>query len=100
MQASAPDLELLINNKIKDVNSFNNSMNNIMLMMKFYEQQQKKKKYNHFNLINNLIQTVDGHNNNKLSTTSTSLTFSIIGVGFIVIPYNSWRWLYSNNSSI
>ena len=97
LQPSAPDLELIINKKkIKDMNSFNNSINNIMLMMKFYEQQyaKYKKKYNHFNLLNNLIQGVDGVI--IISCTSTSITFSIIGVGIIVVSYNLW---YSSNSN-
>ena len=61
IQPSAPDLELIIDKKIKDINSFNNSIKNIMLMMKYYDQQyqKQKKKYNKYNLINNAIQSLD-----------------------------------------
>ena len=85
-QPSAPDLELLIDKKIKDINSFNNSINNIILMMKYYDQQyqKQKKKYNKYNLINNAIQTLDSIT--KISTTSSSITFSITGIGVIVVP--------------
>ena len=86
IQPSAPDLELIIDKKIKDINSFNNSINNIMLMMKYYDQQYQKykKKYNKYNLINNAIQTLDSIT--IISTTSSSITFSIIGIGVIVVP--------------
>ena len=84
---SAPQLEELINQKIKDSQSFNNSINNIILMMKYYDQQfeKYKKKYNKYNLINNAIQTFDSII--IISTTSSSITFSIIGIGVIVYIY-------------
>ena len=47
---SAPDLELIINQKIKDSNSFNNSLQNINLMMKYYEEQNNKNKKKYKNL--------------------------------------------------
>ena len=86
IQPSAPQLEEIIDKKIKDINSFNNSINNIMLMMKYYDQQyqKQKKKYNKYNLINNAIQSLDTLA--IISTTSSSITFSIIGVGVIVVP--------------
>ena len=47
-QQSSVNWEEIINKKLKEVNSFNNSINNINLISKFYEEEYKKlkKKYN------------------------------------------------------
>ena len=42
--------EEIINKKLKEVNSFNNSINNINLISKFYEEEYKKLKRNITNL--------------------------------------------------
>ena len=39
--------EEIINKKLKEVNSFNNSINNINLISKFYEEEYKKLKKKH-----------------------------------------------------
>ena len=88
---SAPyDVESMINkqlqNELQKVNSFNNSIQNISLMMKYYELEENKykKKYTKYKLINNLINSLDGIM--VIGTTSASVTLSITGVGFIVVP--------------
>ena len=49
--------EEIINKKLKEVNSFNNSINNINLISKFYEEEYKKlkKKYNKFKTMNKIL---------------------------------------------
>ena len=78
--------EEIINKKLKEVNSFNNSINNINLISKFYEDEYKKlkKKYNKFKTLNKLLNTIDSIT--IISTTSTSITFSLTGFGIITIP--------------
>ena len=85
-QPSAPDLELIINQKIKDINSFNNSLQNINLMMKYYEEQnnKNKKKYKKLKNINKFLNTFDTLI--IISSTTSSITLSILGIGLIVIP--------------
>ena len=78
--------EEIINKKLKEVNSFNNSINNINLMSKYYEEEYKKlkKKYNKFKTLNKILNTIDSIT--IISTTSTSITFSLTGFGIITIP--------------
>ena len=86
IQPSAPDLESIINNKIKDINSFNNSVQNINLMMKYYEEQNQKykKKYKKFKNINKFLNTFDTLA--VIGITTSSITLSVLGIGLIVIP--------------
>ena len=88
---SAPyDVESMINKRLQselqNLNSFNNSIQNISLMMKYYELEEKKykKKYTKYKLINNLINPLDGII--VIGTTSASATLSVTGVGIIVVP--------------
>ena len=69
--------EEIINKKLKEVNSFNNSINNITLISKFYEEEYKKlkKKYNKFKTLNKILNTIDSVVIIS-SSTSTSVTFS------------------------
>ena len=75
-----------INKKLKEVNSFNNSINNINLISKYYEEEYKKlkKKHNKFKNLNKILNTIDSIVN--ISSTSTSITFSLTGFGIITIP--------------
>ena len=79
-------LESMIKKQLAKQASFNNSIQNIMMMMKYYELEEKKykKNYKKYKLINNLINSTDGLI--ILSTTSTSVTLSIAGVGVIFVP--------------
>ena len=85
-QQSSVNWEEIINKKLKEVNSFNNSINNINLISKFYEDEYRKLKniYNKFKTMNKILNTVDSLV--IISTTSTSITFSITGFGIITIP--------------
>ena len=78
--------EEIINKKLKEVNSFNNSINNINLISKFYEEEYKKlkKKYNKFKTLNKILNTIDSVV--IIGFTSTSITFSLTGFGIITIP--------------
>ena len=89
IQPSAPQLEELINQKLKDTQSFNNSILNINLMMKYYEEQNtaNKKKYNKIKNINKFINTFDTIT--IIGATGTSITLTILGIGLIVIPIAS-----------
>ena len=86
-QPSAPDLELIINQKIKDSQSFNNSLQNINLMMKYYEEQnnKNKKKYKKLKNINKFLNTFD---------TLIIISFECIFYNFI--NFRNWIDCYSN----
>ena len=91
MTPSAPyDVETMINKRlqteVQKLNSFNNSIQYISLMMKYYEMEENKykNKYTKYKLINNIINSTDGLI--IIGTTSASVTLSITGVGFIVVP--------------
>ena len=78
--------EEIINKKLKEVNSFNNSINNINLISKFYEEEYKKlkKKHNKYKNLNKILNTIDSVA--IISTTSTSITLSLTGYGLIIVP--------------
>ena len=78
--------EEIINKNLKEVNSFNISINNINLLSKFYEEEHKKlkKKYNKFKTLNKILNTIDSVV--IIGFTSTSITFSVTGFGIITIP--------------
>ena len=94
MTPSAPyDVESMLNKRLQSelqkVSSFNNSIQNISLMVKYYELEENKykKKYTKYKLINTIINSTDGLI--LLGTTSSSVTLTITGVGFIVVPINA-----------
>ena len=78
--------EEIINKKLKEVNSFNNSINNINLISKFYEEEYKKlkKKYNKFRSLSKILNTTDSII--IISSTATSVTFAVTGFGVFTIP--------------
>ena len=75
--------------RLKEINSFNNSIQNIKDIQKFYNHEAKKykKKSKTYKLINCLIQSIDGVL--LLGVSSTAITLSVTGVGLIVVPIAS-----------
>ena len=75
--------------RLKEINSFNNSIQNIKDIQTFYNHEAKKykKKSNIYKDINCSIQSIDGVL--LLGVFSTAITLSVTGVGLIVIPIAS-----------
>ena len=75
--------------RLKEINSFNNSLQNIKDIQKFYNQEDKKykKKSKTYKIINGLIQSIDGIS--VLAVSSTCVTLNVTGVGFVVVPIAS-----------
>ena len=75
--------------RLKEINSFNNSIQNIKDIQNFYNHEAKKykKKSKIYKLINCLIQSIDGVL--LLGVSSTAITLSVTGVGLIVVPIAS-----------
>ena len=80
------DLEKRLEKKIKDVNSFNNHINNIKEMIIYFKDKnhKSKKKYKNYKTLNTLLESVDS--NVIVAATSTSITLSVTGVGLIILP--------------
>ena len=74
---------------LKEINSFNNSIQNKKDIQNFYNHEAKKykKKSKQYKLINCLIQSIDGVS--VLGVSSTCVTLSVTGVGLIVVPIAS-----------
>ena len=75
--------------RLKEINSFNNSIQNIKGIQTFYNHDAKKyeKKSKIYKVINCLIQSIDGVL--LLGVFSTAITLSVTAVGLIVIPIAS-----------
>ena len=75
--------------RIKEMNSFNISIQNINDIKTFYNHECKKykKKSKTYKIINGLIQSIDGVL--LLGVSLTAITLSVTGVGLIVIPITS-----------
>ena len=75
--------------RLKEINSFNNSIQNIKDIQNFYNHEAKKykKKSKVYKLMNCLIQSIDGVL--LLCVSSTAITLSVTGVGLIVVPIAS-----------
>ena len=75
--------------RLKEINSFNNSIQNIKDMKNFYNHEVKKYKTKSktYKIINALIQSVEGVS--VLAVSSTCVTLSITGVGLVVVPVAS-----------
>ena len=75
--------------RLKEINSFNNSIQNIKDIQNFYNHEAKKykKKSKQYKLINCLIQSLDGVS--VLGVSSTCVTLSVTGVGLVVVPIAS-----------
>ena len=83
------DLEKRLEKKKKDVNSFNNHVNNIKEMITYFKDKNNKakKKYKNYKTLNTIIESVDSIV--IIATTSTSITLSITGIGLIILPISA-----------
>ena len=75
--------------RLKEINSFNISIQNIKDFQNFnnHEAKKYKKKSKIYKLINGLFQSIDGVL--LLGVSSTAITLSVTGVGLIVVPIAS-----------
>ena len=75
--------------RLKEINSFNSSIQNIKDIQNFYNHEAKKykKKSKTYKIINGLIQSIDGVL--LLGVSSTAITLSVTGVGIVVVPIAS-----------
>ena len=75
--------------RLKEINSFNNSIQNIKDIQNFYNHEAKKykKKSKQYKLVNCLFQSIDGVS--VLGVSSTCVTLSVTGVGLVVVPIAS-----------
>ena len=80
------DLEQRLEKKTNDVNSFNNSINNIKQMIPYFKDKnhKSKKKYKKYKTLNTILESVDSIV--IIGATSTSITLSITGIGLIILP--------------
>ena len=83
------DLEQRLEKKINDVNSFDNHINNIEEMIMYFKDKNKKskKKYKSYKTLNIILESVDTIV--IIGATSISLTLSIKGIGFFVLPISA-----------
>ena len=83
------DLEKRLEKKIKDVNSFNNHINNIKEMITYFKDKnhKSKKKSKNYKILNTVLESVDSIV--IIAATSTSITLSITGIGIIVLPISA-----------
>ena len=83
------DLEKRLENKINDVNSFNNHINNIKERITYFKvkNNKSKKKYKNYKTLNTVLESVDSIV--IIGATSTSITLSITGIGMIVLPISA-----------
>ena len=80
------DLEERLEEKINDVNSFNNHINNIKEMITYFKDKNNKSKnrYKKYNTITTIVKSFGKFV--IIATTSSSITLSLTGGGLIVIP--------------
>ena len=83
------DLEKRLEKKMKDVNSFNNHINNIKEMITYFKDKnnKSKKKYKNYKTLNTVLESVDSIV--IIGATSTSITLSVTGIGLIVLPISA-----------
>ena len=83
------DLEKRLEKKINDVNSFNNHVNNIKEMVTYFKDKnhKSKKRYKNYKTLNTILESVDSIV--IIAATSTSITLSITGIGFVVLPISA-----------
>ena len=75
--------------RLKEINSFNNSVQNVKDIQSFYNHEAKKYKQKSkiYKIINGSIHSIDGVL--LLGVSSTAITLSVTGVGLIVVPIAS-----------
>ena len=83
------DLEQRLEKKINDVNSFNNSINNIKEMITYFKDKnhKSKKKYKNYKTLNTVLESIDSII--IIGATSTSITLSVTGVGLVILPISA-----------
>ena len=83
------DLKQRLEKKLKDVNSFNNSINNIKELITYFEDKniKSKKKYKKYKTTTTILKPFDTIV--IFVTTSSSITMSLEGIGLIVIPIST-----------
>ena len=83
------DLEQRLEKKLNDVNSFNNHINNIKEMITYFKDKNNKSKkiYKKYRTITTILKSFDTFV--IIATTSSSITFSLTGIGLIVIPIST-----------
>ena len=83
------DLEQRLEKKINDVDSFNNSTNNIKEVITYFKDKnhKSKKKYNNYKTLNTVLESVDSIV--IIGATSTFITLSITGIGLFVLPISA-----------
>ena len=74
---------------MKDVNSFNNHVNNIKKTIPYFKDKnnESKKKYKNYKTLNTILESVDSIV--IIGATSTSITLSITGIGLILLPISA-----------
>ena len=83
------DLEKRLEKKIKDVNSFINHINNIKEMITYFKDKtnKSKKRYKNYKTLNTVLESLDSIV--IIAATSTSINFSVTGVGLIILPISA-----------
>ena len=83
------DLEQRLEKKLNDVNSFNNSINNIKEMITYFKVKNNKlkKRYKNYKTLNTVLESVDSFV--IIAGTSISISLSITGIGLIVLPISA-----------
>ena len=83
------DLEKRLEKKINDVNSFNNSINNIKEMITYFKDKnnKSKKRYKNYKTLNTILESEDSIV--IIGATSTSVTLSIAVVGLVILPISA-----------
>ena len=83
------DEEQRLERKANDVNSYNNSINNIKEMITYFKDKnnKSKKKYKKYKTLTTILKSF--HTIAIIATTSSSFTLSLTGIGLMAIPMSS-----------
>ena len=83
------DLERRMEKRLSDVNSFNNSINNIKEMITYFKDKinKSKKRYKIYKTLNTVLESIDSII--IIGATSNSINLSITGIGLIVLPISA-----------
>ena len=83
------DIDQRLEKKLKDVNSFNYHINNIKELITYFkdENNKSKKRYGKCKTLTTILKSFDTFVANAI--TSSSITFSLTGIGLIVVPIST-----------
>ena len=83
------DLEQKLVRELNDVNSFNNSINNIKEMITYFKDKnhKSKKRYKNYTTLNTILESLDS--SVIIGATSNSTTLSVTGVELIFLPISA-----------